>query len=136
MLVHLFPKYFEILFLSTVCGSVRTRWPPKRSNLRFGLIFLVLKLASRNFRDFVRYFYWLQCIFQILRFFAFGQKTQISYIWRNFKKPKNSFYRPLKHLISNIFTNFEIFAMNGSLLINYKRYILIWPFLPYVLVFF
>ena len=45
-------------------------------------------------------------------------------------KPKNSFNGPFKHLISNIFTNFEIFAMSGSLLINYKRYILIWPLLP------
>ena len=48
----------------------------------------------------------------------------------NFKKPKISFNGPLKHLISNILTNFEIFAMSGSLLINYKRYILIWPFFP------
>ena len=68
MLVHLFPKYFEIIFLSSVCGSVWTRWPPKRSNPRFGLIFLVLKLASRHFRVLLDIFYWLQCIFQILRF--------------------------------------------------------------------
>ena len=74
MLVHLFPKYFEIIFFSSVYGSVWTRWPPKRSNPRFGLIFLVLKLASQNFRDLLDIFYWLQCTFQILRFFEFGQK--------------------------------------------------------------
>ena len=74
MLVHLFPKYFEIIFLSSVCGSVWTRWPPKRSNPRFGLIFLVLELASRNFRDLLDIFYWLQCTFQILRFFEIWPK--------------------------------------------------------------
>ena len=80
MLVHLFPKYFEIIFLRSVCGSVWTRWPPKRSNPRFGLIFLILKLASRHFRVLLDIFYWLQCIFQILRLFCIWPKIgQISF---------------------------------------------------------
>ena len=56
MLVHLFPKYFEIIFLSPVYGSVWEDWPPKRSNPRFGLIFFSFKASFSQFQGLIRYF--------------------------------------------------------------------------------
>ena len=69
-------------------------------------------------------------------FIIWPKNSNFLFLAKISKKNKISFDGSLKHLISNIFANFEIFAMSGSLLINYKRYILIWPFLPKVLVFF
>ena len=66
----------------------------------------------------------------IIDFISWPKNSNFLFLVKILNKNKNSLNEPLKHLISNIFTNFEIFAMNGSLLINYKRYILIWPFLP------